>query len=90
MACDELVIGSDTEPVQEVIQSGVNGLLVDYFNNQGMINAVSRALNEANSLQSLRVQARKTIRTHYDLQDNLNQHRELMETVAAGQIPVLS
>lgn len=49
MACDVLVIGSDTEPVQEVIQSGVNGLLVDYFNNQGMINAVSRALNEANS-----------------------------------------
>lgn len=89
MACGALVIGSNTKPVREVIQSERNGLLVDYFNDEHLVTAVSRALKQAESLQPLRSQARQTITTHYALEQSLKLQRELVQAVAHGQIPVL-
>lgn len=89
MACGALVVGSNTTPVREVIQSERNGLLVDYFNDEHLVTAVSRALNQAESMQPLRTQARQTITTHYALEQSLKRQRELVQAVAHGQIPVL-
>jgi glycosyltransferase involved in cell wall biosynthesis len=41
-----LVIGSDTGPVREVIEHGVNGLLVDFFNYEAIADAVIRSLSD--------------------------------------------
>lgn len=88
MACGALVIGSKTKPVQEVIQSGKNGLLVDYFDDQGMIHAIDNAIKQDLSNQNLRRNARETIIKHYNLNECLRRQRELVATVADGKIPV--
>jgi glycosyltransferase involved in cell wall biosynthesis len=68
MAAGALVVGSATAPVTEVIRSGENGLLVDFFSTNELVNAVCEGLQERDRLLPLRQQARQTIVEHYDLQ----------------------
>ncbi len=67
MSAGCLVIGSRTPPVTEVIEDGVNGLLVDFFDADQMIAAVNRVFAAPERMASLRVKARQTIVEHYDL-----------------------
>lgn len=67
MAAGCLVIGSRTSPVEEIIQHGKNGLLVDFFSPKELVDAVQRVCEEPTKLQSLREEARRTIVEHYDL-----------------------
>lgn len=67
MACECLVVGSRTPPVEEVIEDGVNGLLVDFFQPGQIAEAVDRVLNHPDRMQELRIQARRTIVDRYDL-----------------------
>lgn len=67
MAAGCLVIGSDTAPVREVIQHERNGLLVDFFNPQGLADCVVAALAEPKQYHHLREAARRTILERFDL-----------------------
>jgi len=67
MGCGGLVIGSRTPPVEEVIQDGENGLLVDFFSPEQICDRIHQVLNHPDRMQSLRHQARQTILEHYDL-----------------------
>jgi glycosyltransferase involved in cell wall biosynthesis len=67
MAAGCLVLGSNTAPVQEVIQDGKNGLLVDFFNPEAIADRVDEVLNHPDRMAELRTRARKTIVQHYDL-----------------------
>lgn len=67
MAAGCLVIGSRTAPVEEVIQHERNGLLVDFFSPQGVVDAVQRVCEDPNRMQGLREEARRTIVERYDL-----------------------
>lgn len=67
MAAQCLVVGSKTQPVEEVIRHGDNGLLVDFFSVSQIVEAVVSALEDARAHQLLRVNARKTILDRYDL-----------------------
>lgn len=66
MALGCLVIGSATSPVEEVIQDGVNGLLVPFFQTQLLAERVIDALAEPERFRSLRTEARATIIDRYD------------------------
>ena len=44
MACETVVVGSATPPVQEVIQHGQNGLLVNYFDTEALAETVAAVL----------------------------------------------
>lgn len=79
-----LVIGSATAPVQEVIQEGYNGLLVDFFSPQQIAQRVNEVLNNPTHMAELRQNARKTILEQYDLKQLLPQHLKLMEDVING------
>lgn len=68
MALGCLVVGSRTAPVTEVIQHGENGLLVDFFNQDELVAAVTDALAHPETYREIRQQARQHIVTHYDLQ----------------------
>ena len=48
MAAGCVVIGSATAPVQEVIRDGENGMLVDFFDRQGLAERVAEVLGERN------------------------------------------
>lgn len=74
-----LVVASNTAPVTEVIQDGVNGLLTDFFSPQAIAERVEEVLNHPNGMAALRVQARKTILDRYDLSQLLAQHIQWIE-----------
>ncbi|MEO8410520.1 MAG: glycosyltransferase family 4 protein [Propionivibrio sp.] len=67
MAAGCVVIGSRTPPVEEVIQNGVNGLLVDFFETGQIAERVIAALAEPKRFVYLRTQARQTVLDRYDL-----------------------
>ncbi|HAA45290.1 MAG TPA: glycosyl transferase [Halomonas sp.] len=67
MSCAAPVIGSDTAPVREVITHGENGLLVDFFDTQALVEQISYALSHPDAMQPLRDKARASVIEHYDL-----------------------
>lgn len=68
MSAGCLVIGSATPPVQEVIEDGRNGLLVDFFDREGIANRIDEVLDHPDRLADLRAAARRTIVERYDLE----------------------
>jgi glycosyltransferase involved in cell wall biosynthesis len=90
MATGCLLIGSATPPVMEVIEDGVNGLLVDFFSPIGIADAIDRVLDHPDRMQALRNAARQTVIDRYDLKRVcLPRHIALVEGLAAGRIPPL-
>jgi glycosyltransferase involved in cell wall biosynthesis len=67
MSAGCLVIGSRTPPVVEVVEHGVNGLLVDFFSSREVAAAVIEALEDRRAHDHIRRAARLTIVTRYDL-----------------------
>jgi glycosyltransferase involved in cell wall biosynthesis len=91
MADECLVIGSATAPVQEVIEHGRNGLLVDFFSPEAVAETVARALANPAEMVPLRRAARDTVMHRYDLRSIcLPQQLALIDAVAAGQAPNLT
>ena len=66
MACQALVVCSDTPPVRDVVEHQVNGLLQDFFDVGGLADALIAACREPNSFERLRVRARQTILERFD------------------------
>jgi glycosyltransferase involved in cell wall biosynthesis len=62
-----LIVASRTAPVEEVIEHGRNGLLVDFFDHQALAATVADALERRDSLRHLRDAARQTIIERYDM-----------------------
>lgn len=69
-----LIVGSATPPVQEIIEDGVNGLLVDFFNPEQIAGKVIEALDNPDKMAEIRTAARQTIVKRYDLNRLLPQH----------------
>lgn len=79
-----LVIGSDTGPVREVIEHGVNGLLVDFFNYEAIADAVIRSLSDPASFIRMRQNARAGAKDSYDLRSVcLPKQLALIESILA-------
>lgn len=76
-----LVVASDTAPVTEVIQDGVNGLLVDFFSPQAISNRVEEVFQHPTRMAAIRLQARETIIKHYNLAKLLPKHLEWMQNI---------
>jgi len=68
MALGCLIVGSDTGPVTEVIEDGINGLLVPFHDPAAIAARVIEALEKRETLLPLRRAARETVRERYDLQ----------------------
>lgn len=67
MSAGCLVVGSRTQPVEEVIHHGGNGLFVDFFSPEQIADRVIEALEDRKSFASLRQNARQTIVDRFDL-----------------------
>jgi glycosyltransferase involved in cell wall biosynthesis len=78
-----VLIASKTAPVLEVIQDGVNGLLVDFFSPENIANRVEEALDHPQEMNAIRANARATILKNYDVAKLLPQHLQWM---LAGKI----
>ena len=67
MSAGCLVIGSKTQPVEEVIRHQDNGLLVDFFDTQAIADAAVDTLANPGTYRGMRQRARRTIIDNYDL-----------------------
>jgi glycosyltransferase involved in cell wall biosynthesis len=66
MACEALVIGSDTAPVREVIRDGENGFLVDFFDHNALADKLTEVCSNPNGYDGIRRAARETVLTEFD------------------------
>ncbi|MEO0946529.1 MAG: glycosyltransferase family 4 protein [Pseudomonadota bacterium] len=78
MAVGAFVVGSATPPVQEVIEDGRNGWLVDFFDIDALARRISEALNSRRDVFALRAAARETVISRYALQTCLDQQKTLI------------
>jgi len=69
MSAGCVVLGSDTDPVKELIEDGKNGLLVDFYNVQAIARAIIRVLESPEKFQEIRQAARRTIVENYSAED---------------------
>ncbi len=67
MSASRVVVGSRTPPVQEVIEHGQNGLLVDFFDVAGLAAQVIEVLAQPAKFAHLGPAARQTVVQRYDL-----------------------
>ncbi|HXA46921.1 MAG TPA: glycosyltransferase family 4 protein [Burkholderiaceae bacterium] len=67
MSAGCLIVGSSTQPVEEVIRDGENGLLVDIFSPEQIAKRVVDVLADRPAFAAIRANARKTIVENYDL-----------------------
>ena len=74
-----LIVASDTAPVTEVIEDGVNGLLVDFFSPEQISDRVIEALDNPEKMAEIRTKARETILERYDLAKLLPQHLQWLK-----------
>lgn len=84
MACGAFVVGSATPPVQEVITDGENGWLVDFFDVPAISARVSEALAQRDAVDDLRVAARETVLSRYELGACLSRQIALIERAVAA------
>ena len=52
MAAGCLLIASDTEPVREVVEDGVNGLLIDFFDSDGLAERILACLSDPGAIRA--------------------------------------
>ena len=67
MACECLILGSNTAPVKEVIKNNSNGILVDFFDQKKISKIVTDVLKNPNKYKKLRKEARNSVIKNYDL-----------------------
>ncbi len=79
-----LVLGSDTQPVREVITDGDNGLLVDFFSPKQIATGVDEVFNHPTRMAEIRKKARETAIERYAMPTLLKRHIQLIEDVASG------
>lgn len=87
MAAGCVVVGSATPPVQEVIEDGRNGFLVDFFSPAAIADRVVAVLEQGAALREVRQAARWTAISRYSLARCLPRQIALLEAVAAGKVP---
>ncbi|WP_089274189.1 glycosyltransferase family 4 protein [Humidesulfovibrio mexicanus] len=87
MSCGCLLVASNTPPVAEVMRHGDNALLFDFFDQQGLVERVSEALERPGELAPLRTAARRAIRNGYGVERGLAGYMALL---GASQPPTTS
>lgn len=88
MAAGCLIIGSATPPVEEVIEDGTNGLLVDFFSPAEIADRVDQVLAHPTRMAHIRQAARETVLARYDLRGHcLPRQLRLIQDLVVGRIP---
>lgn len=86
MSCGCAVVGSATAPVQEVIDHGRTGLLVDFFKPLDLAAAVAELLADRHLAETLGAAARASVLQRYSLDHCVPQQLGLLQLVAGGAL----
>lgn len=83
MACGCTIVGSRTGPVEEVIEDGVNGRLVPFFDREALRATVADLIADPDERARLGAAARQLARRAYDVNDvTLPRYAEAIRAVA--------
>lgn len=83
MASGCVVVASDTAPVTEVIVDGVNGVLVDFFDHQGIARSVCKVLKSAGEYETV-ADAAKLTAGRFSVRSGVGQYFEIFESAMSG------
>jgi glycosyltransferase involved in cell wall biosynthesis len=83
MACECLIVASDTAPVRDAIVPGENGLLLDFFDHDALANALIAACRRPDDFKALRRAARETVLSRFNRTDCAVAWVELLEDLCA-------
>ncbi len=83
MACESVVLGSDTAPVAEVITDGENGLLCDFFDAERLAARALEVLEAPERFRELGRAARGTVEDRFSMTTIMPRMREFYEEVVA-------
>ncbi|ANH09167.1 glycosyltransferase [Shinella sp. HZN7] len=86
MSAGALIVGSDTDPVREIITDGENGLLVPFFEPEALAVRLADVLADQPRYAPLRERARALMLERYDMKQLTGQYFNLIERVANGQM----
>ncbi len=78
MSCGCLLVGSSTSPVEEVLQDGQNGFLVDFQDSAGLANILETAIHKPHQMSTIRKNARITA-FQYDIRQCLRKQLALID-----------
>lgn len=84
LACGATVLASATAPVQEMIEHGKNGLLVDFFDVEGFVAQASRVLDAPGEFKPLGAAGAEMVRERYSLDVCLPRMLALYEKATAA------
>jgi glycosyltransferase involved in cell wall biosynthesis len=84
LACGATVLGSSTAPIAEMIEDGKNGLLVDFFDVEGITAKASQVLDNPADYKPLGAAGAEMIKSRYSLAVCLPQMLNLYEHAAAA------
>jgi glycosyltransferase involved in cell wall biosynthesis len=73
------VIASSTGPVLDLVEHGKTGVLVDFFDKDGLAEAIAGVLAKPEAYRKMRVAARAHVKARYALADCLARHVKLVE-----------
>ena len=85
LACATPVVASNTAPVQEMIRQNENGLLVDFFDVEEIVDATLRVLEEPEQAAQRGCAAADMIRRSYSVNACLPKMMDLFERVVQGR-----
>jgi glycosyltransferase involved in cell wall biosynthesis len=86
LACGATVLASDTAPVREMIEHGENGLLVDFFDVEGLAETANRVLDAPAEFKHLGGAGVEMIRSGYSFDVCLPQMLELYEETLSTKV----
>lgn len=81
MATGCCVIGSNTEPVLEVIEDNINGLITEHSNIDDLVAKIEYALDNKDKMEKIRGNARNTIIEKYDISKTLPKQMALIHSL---------
>ena len=84
LACGCTVLASDTEPVREVIAEGETGLLVDFFDVEGLADRATQVLRDPAAFRPLGERGTRLIRERYALDATLPPLIDYLENAWRG------
>lgn len=87
LACGCAVVGSDTSPVREFVQEGVNGLLVPFFEPERIAGRVLDLLEDRWLDGHIREGARAFAERHLSMDRYLHRYAGLIDSLAEGRAP---
>ena len=86
MSCGALIVGSDTEPVREVIKNGQNGLLVPFQDSQRLSDILIECLDRDIDDVAIREKARLTILKRFSLRECIKKQLALIDAISSRTI----